>query len=250
MPTLVIKLPGKVTDDRGIVLNNTGAAEENVIQCDIWGDICDGIEMSESISSWFCKYLNNDNVRCIRMAASFRRKLDAKYDSHDNHTVFSDGFPYLLTSTARLPTRQKNYLLTCSLAYSNYSIADLQSRMPSTVPISTENFRPNIVVTGCAAYAEDNWSHITIRGQKDSIHLQVVKPCARCKIPTIDPSTGLMDANNTVTKVLKMYRTGKHMGYSNSKWEGEVFFGQNVVPSDATKSYMKRLSVGDVVYLT
>ncbi len=122
--------------------------------------------------------------------------------------------------------------------------------MPSSVPISTENFRPNIVVTGCAAYAEDNWSNITIKSPTDSIHLQVVKPCARCKIPSIDPLTGVMDANNTVTKVLKTYRTGKHLGYSNRKWEGEVFFGQNVVSSDTAKNYMKRLAVGDMVYLT
>ena len=251
MPTLVIKLPGKLAGNHGIVFNATDAAEANVIQCDIWGDICDGIEMSESISSWFSKYLNNDNIKCIRMAPSFQRKLDTKYDSHDNHTVFSDGFPYLLTSTARLPpTYHKNILSNLLHYLLLYSIADLQSKMPSSVPISTENFRPNIVVAGCAAYAEDNWSNITIKSPTDSIHLQVVKPCARCKIPSIDPLTGVMDANNTVTKVLKTYRTGKHLGYSNSKWEGEVFFGQNVVSSGTTKNYMRRLAVGDMVYLT
>ena len=100
MNTLSIPLPGKLVNNE-IIFSAVGGAEGSVIQCDIWGDICDAIEMSEPISAWFSKYLNNENIRCIRMAPSFQRKLDTKYDNHDNHTVFSDGFPYLLTSTAR-----------------------------------------------------------------------------------------------------------------------------------------------------
>jgi len=100
MNTLNIPLPGKLVNNE-IVFSTVGGAEGSVIQCDIWGDICDAIEMSEPISAWFSKYLNNENIRCIRMAPSFHRKLDTKYDNHDNHTIFSDGFPYLLTSTAR-----------------------------------------------------------------------------------------------------------------------------------------------------
>ncbi len=132
-----------------------------------------------------------------------------------------------------------------------YSIADLQSRMPSSVPVGVENFRPNLVVAGCAAYAEDKWTKITIKTKySDSIHLEIVKPCARCKIPSIDTATGVMDPVNTVTKVMKTYRTGKHLGYSNSKWEGEVFFGQNVVSCNDSMNFMKRVSIGDVLYLT
>ncbi|WKX75303.1 MOSC domain-containing protein [Zobellia laminariae] len=43
---------------------------------------------------------------------------------------------------------------------SEESLNDLNSKLES--PVTIQNFRPNIVVSGCAAYEEDNWSSITI----------------------------------------------------------------------------------------
>jgi uncharacterized protein YcbX len=53
---------------------------------------------------------------------------------------FADGYPYLLANEA--------------------SLRDLQQRCPASVSI--EQFRPNLVVTGAAAWDEDSWKVIRI----------------------------------------------------------------------------------------
>ena len=82
------------------------------------------------------------------------------------------------------------------------------------------------------------------------MRLGVVKPCARCKMPTIDQNTGIPDGHTTSnptkgeddddegggpapvaepTATLRTFRTGAHLGYKKPGWRADVFFGQNVV---------------------
>jgi uncharacterized protein YcbX len=89
-------------------------------------------------------------------------------------------------------------------------------------------FRPNLVVKGCSAYAEDTWKEISVGG----VRLSVAKPCARCVITTTDQRTGLRDVEPLLT--LATYRM------LNNK----VFFGENVIPID-----VGTLRVGDKVLL-
>jgi uncharacterized protein len=44
-------------------------------------------------------------------------------------------------------------------------------------------FRPNLVITGAPAHAEDRWRRLRI----GDVEVAVVKPCARCSIPLVDP---------------------------------------------------------------
>lgn len=53
---------------------------------------------------------------------------------------FADGYPYLLTNEA--------------------SLRDLQQRCPAGVQM--EQFRPNLVVSGVAAWEEDSWKVLRI----------------------------------------------------------------------------------------
>ncbi len=46
-------------------------------------------------------------------------------------------------------------------------------------------FRPNLVVSGCNPFDEDNWKQIKI----GSIFFHVVKPCSRCMMMTTDQET-------------------------------------------------------------
>jgi uncharacterized protein YcbX len=49
-----------------------------------------------------------------------------------------------------------------------------------------ERFRPNVVVAGAAApYAEDGWGRVWA----GEVALDLVKPCARCVMTTVDPET-------------------------------------------------------------
>ena len=80
-------------------------------------------------------------------------------------------------------------------------------------PIGMNRFRPNIVVSGCESYAEDHWQKIQI----GMLRFDVVKPCSRCVIPSIDPETG--DKQIEVSRALAKHR----------RRDGAVYFGQNLL---------------------
>lgn len=53
-------------------------------------------------------------------------------------------------------------------------------------PLPMDRFRPNIVVDGAAAYAEDGWGRLRLG---DAL-LAPVHPCGRCEVTTIDQEFG------------------------------------------------------------
>lgn len=52
-------------------------------------------------------------------------------------------------------------------------------------PCTARRFRPNIVVSGAPAWAEDGWEELG----KGSLGLRAVKPCDRCRVPRTDQAT-------------------------------------------------------------
>jgi uncharacterized protein YcbX len=81
------------------------------------------------------------------------------------------------------------------------------------VPVSMDRFRPNLVFSGGQAFEEDEFTRIKV-GEVD---FQVVKPCARCVMITVNQQTGEKAKEPLAT--LATYRT------VNNK----VYFGQNAV---------------------
>ena len=79
--------------------------------------------------------------------------------------------------------------------------------------LAIERFRPNIVFSGCDAFAEDQWKKIVING----IGFDIVKPCARCVIPTLDLETSEKQAD--VMRVMMKHR----------KQSDGVMVGQNAI---------------------
>ncbi|HZN87261.1 MAG TPA: MOSC domain-containing protein [Burkholderiales bacterium] len=53
-------------------------------------------------------------------------------------------------------------------------------------PVPMDRFRPNIIVGGAAAYAEDGWRKLRVGGAL----LAPVHPCGRCQVTTIDQEFG------------------------------------------------------------
>ena len=53
-------------------------------------------------------------------------------------------------------------------------------------PVPMARFRPNIVVDGAAAYAEDGWGRLRV----GEAMLAPVHPCGRCEVTTIDQEFG------------------------------------------------------------
>ncbi|MCW9024551.1 MAG: MOSC domain-containing protein [Gammaproteobacteria bacterium] len=160
------------------------------LQVTVWNDQCSAIDSGEEAADWVSQFLGI-NSRLVYFPDNEIRQVDPDYAQSGDITAFSDGFPVLLISQA--------------------SLDDLNSRLKQ--PVSMNRFRPNLVVSGCAAYAEDEWKRIKI----GEIEYRVVKPCSRCIIPTIDLNTA--KPGGEPLKTLATYR----------KNGNKVFFGQNVI---------------------
>lgn len=136
--------------------------------------------------------------RTATLTDEFVRPADQEY-APGGQAAFSDGFAFLLASHK-------------SLKYLNTRIKK---------PVGMANFRPNIVVDTCEAFAEDTWDSLVFESTPP-ITMNVVKPCSRCKMPTIDPKTGEFDPDNEPTRTIKKFRSGKALGFKNESWSGEV----------------------------
>jgi uncharacterized protein YcbX len=182
----------------------TPGSEGRPVRARVWNDVCDAVDQGNDVAMWLSDFLR-EPARLVRMADGFERKCDPKYArSERDHTSFSDAYPFLLISQA--------------------SLDDLNAKLNAPVPMN--RFRPNIVVEGCAPFAEDAWRDIRIAG----VDFGVVKPCARCNVPAIDQDIAI--AGVEPTRTLATYRT------VNQK----VMFGQNLIASNAGV-----LRVGDAV---
>ena len=158
---------------------------------EIWGDRCEALAAGKHSENWISHYLG-EKCNFVFMPDHSNRKVDQDYAIGENQVAFSDGFHLLLISES--------------------SLYDLNSRVSEE--ISMKRFRPNLVVKNTAPYQEDNWNTIRI----GECELQIVKPCSRCVLTTVDPETGEFSGREPL-KTLAKYR----------KFNGEVVFGQNLI---------------------
>src|SRR5205085_622423 len=75
------------------------------------------------------------------------------------------------------------------------SLADLNAKLVAKdhPALPMNRFRPNIVVAGAAAFAEDDWNELGFETQPRNgagVVLRAVKPCGRCQVTTTDQATG------------------------------------------------------------
>lgn len=156
----------------------------------VWGDVVDALQVSTSVSAWFSEFLGM-KADLVVMPESSRRKLDPRYAVREESVSFADGMPYVVIGQG--------------------SLDELNGRL--THPVGMDRFRPNLVFSGGEAYAEDQFKKFQI----GEVEFQVVKPCARCVMITINQQTG--DKGKEPLATLATYRT------VNNK----VYFGQNAV---------------------
>jgi uncharacterized protein YcbX len=159
-------------------------------QVEIWGESVPGHDAGQEAATWLASCLGAP-CRLVYMAEQTRRPVDADYASTPARVSFADGFPLLLISEA--------------------SLADLNARLAT--PVTMARFRPNLVVSGAHAFEEDQWREIQI----GDLRFEIVKPCARCVMTTVDPSTGVK--GKEPMRTLATYRDVN----------GAVLFGQNVI---------------------
>jgi len=167
-----------------------GPAGQSTRRVIVWDDQCNALDCGDESAAWVSRFLAID-CRLVYFPDDEVRAVDPRYARPGDRTAFSDGFPLLLISQA--------------------SLDDLNSRLDT--PVSMARFRPNLVVQGSEAFAEDNWKEIRIGDLK----FRIVKPCSRCIIPGIDPATG--ERGPEPLRTLAGYR----------KRGEKIFFGQNVI---------------------
>jgi uncharacterized protein len=161
-----------------------------VTQVVVWNFSGPSTWLGEAPALWFSEFLGTA-CSLVHMSEDVVRPANPLFAPEATRVSFADGYPILLISEE--------------------SLADLNSRMSRPIPMN--RFRPNLVVAGGEAYAEDEWEKIQIGGMA----LRVVKPCFRCVITTTDQMTA--ERAREPLRTLATYR----------RMNGEVMFGQNVV---------------------
>ncbi len=146
--------------------------------------------VSSVADEWFSEALG---VKCrlVYMSATDIRHVNPKYAKKNETVSFADGFPFLIIGQPSMDL--------------------LNSKLQEKLSIM--RFRPNFVFEGGNPHDEDKWLRIKI----GEITFNVVKPCARCVITTVNQETA--EKGKEPLRTLSKYRRAS----------GKIFFGQNMI---------------------
>jgi uncharacterized protein YcbX len=169
----------------------------------VWRDEVEALHTGEEAARWASALLGAP-ASIVFMPDDVERPVRPDFAKAGDHVSFADAFPLLVATTA--------------------SLDDLNARLDRPLPMN--RFRPNVVVDGCAPWAEDGWRHARV----GPVPLRLPKPCDRCVVTTTDQRTG--ERGVEPLRTMATFR----------KIEGKVYFGVNAVP-DARGS----IAVGDPV---
>ncbi|WP_312412504.1 MOSC N-terminal beta barrel domain-containing protein [Comamonas sp.] len=187
----------------------------------VWDDQVPALQAPDAVNAWFSAFLQTA-CTLVRMAPQALRLASKKWTGGaDAPTQFADGFPVLVVSRA--------------------SVHELNERLTQAgeAPVVAERFRANIVVEGFQSHDEDRIESLSVQqggpGSQQWVDLPLVKPCARCPIPDIDPATAA--SGTSVTDTLQTYR-------HDDRLDGAVTFGMNAYVPAGTGGVLR---VGDAV---
>jgi len=174
----------------------------------VWNDTAAARDCGDAAARWFGEFLGTScrlfeiHPEADRLASPARVRAWSERHGElapglgERHAFgFADGFPVLVIGQASLDA------LNGRLEQGGHA------------PVGMERFRPNLVVEGLEPHDEDH-AAMLVAG---SVRLPLVKPCARCAIPDIDPATA---------------RRGEQPGRTLAAYRATpdgVMFGQNAV---------------------
>lgn len=126
--------------------------------------------------------------------------------SYEVHSSLQDATPFHITSEE--------------------SLADLNARAGTSLPMN--RFRPNIVVRGSDAYAEDGWKTVAIGDTR----MQWIKSCTRCVATTTDQLTGERMGREPLFTLSKYRREGPNVVFGHyfapESWGSEIRVGDEL----------------------
>jgi uncharacterized protein len=202
-PQLVLVTPD--LDGDGIRLSRPGAASLTVrvpraelVPVNVWGTGLAATPACAAAHHWFSDVVGHP-VRLVYLDDPARRRPNPAYSREGDRVSFADGYPVLLTSES-------------SLAVLNELIA--AGPRAGEGPLPMRRFRPSVVVSGPAAWAEDRYRRLRI----GDVMFRAAKGCDRCVLTTVDPDTAVKGKEPIAT--LAKYR----------RWGGKTWFGVNLIP--------------------
>ncbi|GLW46874.1 molybdenum cofactor biosynthesis protein [Streptomyces sp. NBRC 14336] len=167
---------------------------------DVFGDKVEAVPAQDTaVHAWCSDYLGAPAALMHLDDPATRRPVDSQYALPGETVSFADGYPLLLTTTA-------------SLTALNSLIAE--GRHAQEGPLPMNRFRPNVVVGGTEAWAEDHWSRLAI----GEVTFRVAKKSGRCVVTTTDQGTAARGKE-------PLHSLARHR-----RIDGKLVFGQNLVP--------------------
>jgi len=160
----------------------------------VWNDtllLPEAASAGAALSRWFGRPL-----RLVHQPGDVSRPVGDWGEPQDQVSL-ADEFPLLIASTASLE----------------------ELRRAAGVDLEMERFRPNLVIDGTPPWAEDGWATLRV----GDVELDLLKPCARCTVTTVDPARGEVSGEEPLATLrrIRMSGDGRQPG---------VLFGWNAVP--------------------
>jgi uncharacterized protein YcbX len=212
---MVLRAPGM------LALHVALDAVEAPCRVTVWDDEVAAYDMGDLAAQWFSDFLGRP-LRLARFDPEQKRLSNRRWTGDiDAENAFSDGYPILVASRAGLDE------LNHRLAGAGHG------------PVTMDRFRPNLVLDGVEANGEDHLDEIVFDTSEGPIRLKLVKPCARCTIPDVDPLTA--DTGHEVGDALQGYR-------ADARLDGAVTFGMNAVIVEGVERMLRAGMTGRASY--
>ncbi len=188
----------------------------------VWQSVCDALVTEKSVNEWFSEVLQT-NCKLVYMPESSERSINKSFDKNNDIVSFADGYPLLVIG--------------------ENSLNNLNEKLADKIPMN--RFRPNLIVSGSAPFAEDSWVKIKI----GETVFRSSKPCARCVITTIDQKEGVFTGKEPL-KTLAAYRMAKDVFPENYAEldldKTAVLFGQNLI----AENFGEIVKIGDKIEIS
>lgn len=183
------------------------AGPEKAIIGTLWKDALNALDAGDEAAAWLSDVLK------IKVRIAIWKKQSRFSNKYQLETSFSDASPILITTEASI--RQ-----VCKWG---------------NIESDVRRFRPNIVLDGVEAFAEDGWQKLQI----NKLTLEILDPCIRCILTTKQPDTGEPQIDMQPLKALME---------NHANDAGQPLFGANATLLNSTDDSL--ISIGDEVTLS
>ena len=194
---------------------------EQPVRVRVWDDEVAAYDMGDLAAQWFSDFLGQP-LRMVRFDPEQRRLSKRQWTGAvEAENAFSDGFPLLVVSLASLDELNRRL------------------RTLNQPAVTMARMRPNLVLDGLEAHAEDHVDELVFEASDGAIRLKMVKPCARCTIPDVDPVSAVQ--GHAVGDALAAYR-------ADARVAGALTFGMNAVIIEGIERTLATGAVAQVNY--